>query len=282
MSEGRKRRSDDVSNDDEVCGRGRRKIFRFCPRDDVMLLEEVLALNPRGQSYGTTMKCWERVASKLQERGIAVQGRACQKRLSCLLDAFRSGSLVDLRGSRDSEDCIRRERLLEECAGREKSTHKRCREVRDCPSCNNPPAEAADHINKTTVPERADGDVPAFNNHAEDESGPNLGGSTAVHVDNAQQQQQQQQQQQRQQGNVGAPHATFALKHMLEDFLDAQRNVERQRAERDRETLECMSAQMRALQQQHEGRISVERSLSEQLAEILSTLKEILTLMQPS
>ncbi|GMF51004.1 unnamed protein product [Phytophthora fragariaefolia] len=92
----------------------RKKTFCFLPSSDVLLLKEALKHTPWAAEHGDTQAAWYRVAIGL--RGAlpmcTADGKACRRRFSTLLDAFRREELQSLRASGTAEDYEEREQLL--------------------------------------------------------------------------------------------------------------------------------------------------------------------------
>ncbi|KAH7482082.1 hypothetical protein KRP22_012374 [Phytophthora ramorum] len=102
---------------------GKRRLFRFKPAFDVVLVREVIRCFPWAAGYGRTRSAWMSVASRVQTaleslkgvaftRGSALDHAIVKRRVDMLLDAFRKSEMSGLRGSGSPEEFDLRNKLL--------------------------------------------------------------------------------------------------------------------------------------------------------------------------
>lgn len=92
----------------------RKRQFRFSAAADVMLLREVVAVNPFEQRYGNVLRAWQSIAQKLAAHGILVDGRRCRERTQRLLEVYKKEDFQKLRKSATLEEYEEKETLLQE------------------------------------------------------------------------------------------------------------------------------------------------------------------------
>ncbi|CEG38804.1 uncharacterized protein PHALS_08857 [Plasmopara halstedii] len=109
-------------DDDDTLG-GKRRLFRFKPAFDVVLVREVIHDFPWSAGYGRTRSAWMAVATRVQStleemkgvtftRGSALDHAIVKRRIDMLLEAFRKNELSALRGSGTPEEFDMRNKLL--------------------------------------------------------------------------------------------------------------------------------------------------------------------------
>ncbi|KAF1780026.1 DNA-directed RNA polymerase, subunit 2 [Phytophthora cactorum] len=108
--------------EDDAAG-GKRRLFRFKPAFDVVLVREVIRDFPWAAGYGRTRSAWMAVASRVQTalesmkgvvftRGSTLDHAIVKRRIDMLLEAFRKNELSALRGSGTPEEFDMRNKLL--------------------------------------------------------------------------------------------------------------------------------------------------------------------------
>ncbi|KAG7376288.1 hypothetical protein PHYBOEH_001638, partial [Phytophthora boehmeriae] len=114
-------RGQDTEEDYEAGSK--RRLFRFKPRFDVVLVREVIRSFPWAAGYGRTRSAWMHVAQRVQaeledmgslsfSKGAALDHAIVKRRVDMLLDAFRKNEMSGLRGSGTPEDFDMRNKLL--------------------------------------------------------------------------------------------------------------------------------------------------------------------------
>ncbi|KUF78695.1 hypothetical protein AM587_10011261 [Phytophthora nicotianae] len=110
-------------DEEEDAAGGKRRLFRFKPAFDVVLVREVIRDFPWAAGYGRTRSAWMAVASRVQAalesmkgvvftRGSALDHAIVKRRVDMLLEAFRKNELSALRGSGTPEEFDMRNKLL--------------------------------------------------------------------------------------------------------------------------------------------------------------------------
>lgn len=110
-------------DDDEDAIGGKRRLFRFKPAFDVVLVREVIHDFPWSAGYGRTRSAWMAVATRVQStletfKGVsfarigALDHAIVKRRIDMLLEAFRKNELSALRGSGTPEEFDMRNKLL--------------------------------------------------------------------------------------------------------------------------------------------------------------------------
>ncbi|KAI9982845.1 hypothetical protein PInf_006635 [Phytophthora infestans] len=110
-------------DEEEDAAGGKRRLFRFKPAFDVVLVREVIRDFPWAAGYGRTRSAWMAVASRVQTaleslkgvvftRGSALDHAIVKRRIDMLLEAFRKNELSALRGSGTPEEFDMRNKLL--------------------------------------------------------------------------------------------------------------------------------------------------------------------------
>jgi hypothetical protein len=113
----------DELHDDEDPSGGKRRLFRFKPAFDVVLVREVIRGFPWAAGYGRTRSAWMSVATRVQSalesmkgvaftRGSALDHAIVKRRVDMLLEAFRKNEMAGLRGSGTPEEFDMRNKLL--------------------------------------------------------------------------------------------------------------------------------------------------------------------------
>ncbi|KAF4042642.1 hypothetical protein GN244_ATG04948 [Phytophthora infestans] len=76
----------------------RKKVFRFLPSSDILLLKEIVKYTPWAAGHGETLTAWDHVASGVKEvlSTCTSDGKACHRRFNALLDAFRRDEMESL------------------------------------------------------------------------------------------------------------------------------------------------------------------------------------------
>ncbi|KAG6617017.1 RxLR-like protein [Phytophthora cinnamomi] len=111
--------------EDEDCDAtgAKRRLFRFKPAFDVVLVREVIRCFPWAAGYGRTRSAWMSVATRVQStlesmkgvaftRGSALDHAIVKRRVDMLLEAFRKNEMAGLRGSGTPEEFDMRNKLL--------------------------------------------------------------------------------------------------------------------------------------------------------------------------
>ncbi|CAI5703550.1 hypothetical protein KXD40_005346 [Peronospora effusa] len=115
-------RQDGDDDDDDGIG-GKRRLFRFKPAFDVVLVREVIRCFPWSAGYGRTRSAWMSVATRVQTtletlkgvvftRGSALDHAIVKRRVDMLLEAYRKNEMSGLRGSGSPEEFDMRNKLL--------------------------------------------------------------------------------------------------------------------------------------------------------------------------
>ncbi|CAH0482073.1 unnamed protein product [Peronospora belbahrii] len=115
-------RQDGDDEEDDGVG-GKRRLFRFKPAFDVVLVREVIRSFPWSAGYGRTRSAWMNVATQVQTmlesmkgvaftRGSALDHAIVKRRVDMLLEAFRKNEMSGLRGSGTPEEFDMRNKLL--------------------------------------------------------------------------------------------------------------------------------------------------------------------------
>ncbi|RLN93260.1 hypothetical protein BBJ28_00008647 [Nothophytophthora sp. Chile5] len=123
MEELRAQDGDDDDDDDDATGAGKRRLFRFKPRFDVVLVREVIRWFPWAAGYGRTRSAWVAVATSVQaqleatmsvafNKGNALDHAIVKRRVDMLLDAYRKNEMAGLRGAGSPADFDLRNKLL--------------------------------------------------------------------------------------------------------------------------------------------------------------------------
>ncbi|RLN74804.1 hypothetical protein BBJ28_00009843 [Nothophytophthora sp. Chile5] len=113
----------DDDDDDDATGAGKRRLFRFKPRFDVVLVREVIRWFPWAAGYGRTRSAWVAVATSVQaqleatmsvsfNKGNALDHAIVKRRVDMLLDAYRKNEMAGLRGAGSPADFDLRNKLL--------------------------------------------------------------------------------------------------------------------------------------------------------------------------
>ncbi|GMF18617.1 unnamed protein product [Phytophthora lilii] len=108
--------------EDDAAG-GKRRLFRFKPAFDVVLVREVIRCFPWAAGYGRTRSAWMSVATRVQatlesakgvsfSRGSALDHAIVKRRVDMLLEAHRKNEMSGLRGSGTPEEFDMRNKLL--------------------------------------------------------------------------------------------------------------------------------------------------------------------------
>ncbi|KAI9916119.1 hypothetical protein PsorP6_018212 [Peronosclerospora sorghi] len=112
----------DGEDDDDVAS-GKRRLFRFKPAFDVVLVREVIHCFPWAAGYGRTRSAWMSVATCVQTtlesmkgvsftRGTALDHAIVKRRVDMLLEAYRKNEMAGLRGTGTPEEFDMRNKLL--------------------------------------------------------------------------------------------------------------------------------------------------------------------------
>ncbi|KAG7388159.1 hypothetical protein PHYPSEUDO_012961 [Phytophthora pseudosyringae] len=112
----------DGEEEDDASG-GKRRLFRFKPAFDVVLVREVIRNFPWAAGYGRTRSAWMVVATRVQAaleslkgasftRGSPLDHAIVKRRVDMLLEAFRKNEMSGLRGSGTPEEFDMRNKLL--------------------------------------------------------------------------------------------------------------------------------------------------------------------------
>jgi hypothetical protein len=102
---------DDRNNEQ---GSARRRMFRFNPVRDILLLREVIGQRPFAAGYGQAGRVWESITRNLNTGGMPVTLSTVQGRCALLKRAFRKQQMEQLRRSGTEEECSEREQLLQD------------------------------------------------------------------------------------------------------------------------------------------------------------------------
>jgi hypothetical protein len=73
----------------------KKKPFRFSAAQDILLLREVVAVNPYAAKDAGRL--WMQIAERLQDLGMQLEGRRCRERTALLLDYYRKEDKERLR-----------------------------------------------------------------------------------------------------------------------------------------------------------------------------------------
>ncbi|TDH72474.1 hypothetical protein CCR75_001262 [Bremia lactucae] len=109
-------------DDDDASG-SKRRLFRFKPAYDVLLVREVIRDFPWAAGYGRTRSAWMAVATRVQtvlesnkgvifSRGSTLDHAIVKRRVDMLLEAYRKNELSTLRGSGTPEEFDMRYKLI--------------------------------------------------------------------------------------------------------------------------------------------------------------------------
>ncbi|XP_067122380.1 chromatin assembly factor 1 subunit A-like [Centruroides vittatus] len=101
----------DESYQRSVVRNGRKVPMRFSCCHDILLLKEVVAVNP--YAYENPKVAWINISEKLQTY-YDVDGRRCRERTSLLLQYYDKNDEASLRRSGTEEEFMERNRLLQE------------------------------------------------------------------------------------------------------------------------------------------------------------------------
>eukprot|EP00033_Pygsuia_biforma_P004010 GCRY01004392.1.p1 GENE.GCRY01004392.1~~GCRY01004392.1.p1 ORF type:complete len:239 (-),score=48.15 GCRY01004392.1:1345-2061(-) len=95
----------------------KKKQFNYYPAVDIVILKEVIAINPYAAVHGKVADSWNEVAS---HSGFMVSGESVKKRVTLLLNSRKKEEMVNLKSSGTEEEYQEREQLLDEILELEK------------------------------------------------------------------------------------------------------------------------------------------------------------------